>query len=250
MNGGFQPMLAPVCLTGGEAVLGVPDHVGDEQGKGQEHDHDQAAASQRLARLAGHGGMAGHAEESVDHRLFGEEAEADRYSEQDGKAHALPLHQHHPGVERDSPEQDQRHVGGDEQRRVREAWQGVEDDSRPEADCRPVKCAARQIEHEGMAKTTRPTSCGLPGGWGAGASSQPWPSASGQAAKDPGRARPPRASPIGFATKCSPTVAPTPAAGSSSIGATPISNSPTSRACTAICRRCSSLTAMKSPMRR
>ena len=82
-------------LDGGEAVLGFPDHVGDEQGKGQEHDHDQAAASQRLARLAGHGGMAGHAEESVDHRLFGEEAEADRYSEQDGKAHALPLHQHH-----------------------------------------------------------------------------------------------------------------------------------------------------------
>ena len=43
-----------------------------------------------------------------------------------------------------------------------------------------------------MAKTTRPTSCGLPGGWGARASSQPWPPASGQAAKDPGRARLPR----------------------------------------------------------
>jgi dolichol-phosphate mannosyltransferase len=43
---------------------------------------------------------------------------------------------------------------------------------------------------------------------------------------------------------------PTPAAGSSSIGVTPISSSPTSPACTAICRLCSSLMAMKSPMRR
>jgi hypothetical protein len=59
--------------------------------------------------------MAGDAEDGIDHRLLGEETETDGDAEQNGKAHALVLHQHHPGVEHDAPQQDQGHVGGDEE---------------------------------------------------------------------------------------------------------------------------------------
>ena len=41
----------------------------------------------------------GDAEHGVDHGLLGQQAKPDGDAEQDRKAHALPLHQHHPGVE-------------------------------------------------------------------------------------------------------------------------------------------------------
>lgn len=103
-------------LDGREAVLGVPHHVGRKQGKRDQRHHDATPALERVPRLVADDGMTGDAEEGVDHRLLGEESEADRDTEQDGERHALPLHQHHPGVERNRPQQDQGDIGGDQMR--------------------------------------------------------------------------------------------------------------------------------------
>ncbi len=131
----------------GVAMLGVPDDVRREQDQGGEPGHDAAAAFQRLPRLARDKRVTGDAEYGVDHRLFGEKAEPDRNSEQDGEAHALPLHQHHPEIERDAPEQDQRDVGRDQQRGIGDARQRVEDDGRPEAHTLVEQRAPREERH-------------------------------------------------------------------------------------------------------
>ena len=121
-------------LDRGEAMLGVPDHVRSEQDERDERGHDAAAALQRRACLARDKRVTGDAQHDVDHRLFGEETKADRDTEQDGEAHALPPDQHHPEIQRDDPEQDQRDVGRDQKRGVGDGRKRVEDDGRPEAD--------------------------------------------------------------------------------------------------------------------
>ena len=78
--------------------------------------------------------MHADAEEDIEHRLLGEQAEPDGDAEQDRIAKALPPHQHHPGVEHDRPAHDQRNVGRDQQRRIGHARQRGEDHPRPEAD--------------------------------------------------------------------------------------------------------------------
>nr|WP_244501031.1 hypothetical protein [Methyloceanibacter marginalis] len=84
-------------------MLGVPHDVGREQRQRDSHGDDDAAALEGLARLAGHRGVAGDADQRVNHCLFGEKADADRRAEQNGEAHALPFHQHDPEKEHDGP---------------------------------------------------------------------------------------------------------------------------------------------------
>jgi glycosyltransferase involved in cell wall biosynthesis len=67
--------------------------------------------------------------------------------------------------------------------------------------------------------------------------SLPWPPVSGPDVRDRAHVRPHRVSPIGSATKCSPTAAQTPAVESRSIGGKPLLSFHFSRRCTAICRR-------------
>jgi hypothetical protein len=101
-------------LDGREAVLGVPHHVGRKQGKRDQRHHDTTPALERVPRLVADDRMTADAERSVDHRLLGKQAKPDGDAEQNGEGHALPLHQHHPSVKRNRPEQDQRDIGGDQ----------------------------------------------------------------------------------------------------------------------------------------
>jgi hypothetical protein len=136
-------------LYGRKAVLGVPDHIGREQNKCDRRRYETAPALERVAGPLAHHGVTQDAERSVDHRLLGQEAKPDGDTEQHGEAHALPSHQHHPGVEHDRPEQDQGHVGGDQQRRVGYPGQRGEPDGRPEANARAVERASGEIDDHG-----------------------------------------------------------------------------------------------------
>ena len=92
--------------------------------------------------------MHADAEEDIEHRLLGEEAEPDGDAEQDCIAEALPLHQHHPGVEHDRPTQDQRNVGRDQQRRIGDSRQRGENDRRPEGDPGVIERTRREEDHD------------------------------------------------------------------------------------------------------
>ena len=132
-------------------MLGVPDHVRREQGEGNQQPprcHGRLCSASRASsqKTAWHA----DAEHDIDHRLLGEEAEPDGDAEQDGEATCSAASPASPRPRAQlSRHSDQRHVGGDQQRRIRDPRQRGEHDGRPEADPGDVQRPPDEEDDEG-----------------------------------------------------------------------------------------------------
>ena len=107
------------------------------------------AAAERVARARVAPGIDRHAEHEIGRGIFGEETEADTRADQRREAHLPCLDQPDPAIEGERPEQDERDVGGDQQRGEGRRRQRCEHHRRPEADAGAVKGAGGEKQDDG-----------------------------------------------------------------------------------------------------
>ena len=135
--------------VGDQPVLQVPHQVRQVQ-QDREAERQQRPPSVDAPPGLGAGGEEEReADREHRHRIFGEQAEADRKPEQTPPLQPAVAGEADAGIERRRPEQEEERIGRDQQRGEEDRRQGDVEHRRPGADPGSVKGGAGGIEQEG-----------------------------------------------------------------------------------------------------
>lgn len=136
-------------VKGDPAVRDVPEDIGDDQRRRERNSQHGPGIAGDGARRGRGGDVEGGDQRQVDHGVFGIETEADGETEENCRRHARTLEMRGESQDADRPEEQERHVRRDQQRRDRYPGHQCVDDCGPEADARVIEPGADEVDHEG-----------------------------------------------------------------------------------------------------